>query len=160
MRPEAWNSRSADLSRRLERHGLRRRRHNCPYYVAPVVGDDDEIQVVSSRIAIVFRQNSLLLEMWRALRSHLLRVKKIDAHYESLLLNVALIVAFDNAVSKASLYSSHEWNGVWRDAFRDLREQNDLGTELEPFAAFHSTFDSRMVFDASRYWLDWDRNLS
>jgi molecular chaperone HtpG len=132
--------------------------YHFPYFTACLEGDDPSVQAVKIRVAIIFAPDTPLLEVWQTIRSLLLTGISKRWDFEKVFLVTKLATTFHEFFytgARSRYVGQPDWNRVWRNAVNDLRGYPDLASIQLPSDLPFTL--SKNVFDASRYWLDWDR---
>jgi hypothetical protein len=124
--------------------------YNFLYYAAPLEGDDANTQAVRNRIGVVFKPSAPLVQTWTTIRDLILLRVKLESPFEELLLIARLAAAFSSGLTGKR--NSYEPEQEWRNARNDIR--SEIPDCPLPFEIPIRPGD---VFDASQYWLDWNR---
>jgi hypothetical protein len=129
-------------------------------YSATMQGDDKSVDAVKSRIALIVKPNSEIAGLWQAIKECLMVCIKQKAPFDVL----------GRAINLAGIFCSmgemeHSWfhlgvsdvNNVWRNALGTIADSLGDTAVADIPRNIYEVFKRTVVFDATKYWLDWSR---
>jgi molecular chaperone HtpG len=128
-----------------------------PMDIAEIVGDDNAVMAVASRMGSILKTGSDLGRIWQSIYETFQKLRDCGSP-DDILCALHMARSFANIVTAKGANYERRPGSNWRErigAFAAIRTRVGIREEL-PSDLRDSTFEGA-VFDATSYWRDWDR---
>ncbi len=127
---------------------------------ATIVGDDPKIVGVATRLGPIIRIGTELDEFWKKVRAAAVQIANVGAHDEA----ICAVTMVEAVVQSLSI--TREWHEdetgqmLWKQKaplFRAILAEHKIDVNFP--TDLDELVNSNVIFNATRFWRDWDRTM-
>ncbi|PYV54312.1 MAG: hypothetical protein DMG98_18650 [Acidobacteria bacterium] len=128
---------------------------------APLLGDDQRVMAITTRMGSILQAGSDLLRMWQTIRTAAVQLAKNGA-VQPMMCALRIASAFNSTLwQRDPVGYRQDSYSTWRSQISEFRDiLGDLGIKDELPTDLHDRISREVIFDASSFWRDWDRRDS
>lgn len=134
--------------------------NTCYYAIAPLEGDIDNICGIRTRIVTILEPKSKAAEIWEILIEAILKISK-DQKLDDLSNLFEACIIFN-------IYSKRRYTGFsfdeipiyekWRISVVQINILlKEIGIDMQIDDDLKDLFNNKIIFDATKYWMDWKK---